>query len=231
VANLSEASILVVEDAPEYQLLVKKAIGESVSHKFVSTLAEGREALEAGKFDLIVLDVNLPDGDGFQFAAELQDSSEFSSIPIIFLTVRAEVGDKVLGLSIGAVDYIVKPFELLEFRARVLNKLNRHCGPNEQSSVYGPFDLDFGTYKLTISRKDDKEEVELSPLEVKLMSYFIKNKENVLSRDQILDGVWGNAVHVQDRTVDSAIAALRKKLGEEGSLVRSVHGVGYKLAL
>jgi two-component system alkaline phosphatase synthesis response regulator PhoP len=218
--------ILVVEDETSIAFglqLDLKSEGYDVEIE-----SDGVSALERARkeaFDLILLDVMLPHKDGFEVCRELRRGG--SKTPIIMLTAKTQEAEKVLGLETGADDYVTKPFSPRELRARVKAALRR--AGEDDSSIYrfGDAEVDFGRCELRRSGKP----VELTALEFKLLAAFVHNASKVLSRDRLLDLVWGHDAFVTDRVVDNHIVTLRKKVEPEPSKPRyivSVRGLGYR---
>jgi DNA-binding response OmpR family regulator len=180
------------------------------------------------KPDLIILDVMLPLMDGFEVCKRIR--REGITSPVMMLTVKDEELDKVLGLELGADDYVTKPFSLKELTARVKALLRRVEDYQDEMTVFrfGDVELDFHKYE---SRKEGKD-LELTPLEFKILKLMITKKGKVITRDEFLDSVWGvDNLSVSHRTVDSHIAHIRKKVEKNPSLPRhilSVHSIGYK---
>ena len=143
----------------------------------------------------------------------------------MFLTGNAGVDQRVLGFELGADDYIVKPFEPKEFRARILAKIKRRTG--KSSFALSVFRIDLPTQKATMDTSEGPVELTLTPIEFKLLVHFLRNEGQVFSREDLLTSVWGGTVHVSGHTVDTHISALRKKLGEYGSCFRAVVKRGY----
>jgi DNA-binding response OmpR family regulator len=218
--------ILVVEDdtaiAFGLQLDLK---GEGYD---VEIESDGESALERARkeaFDLILLDVMLPRKDGFEVCRELRRTG--SKTPIIMLTAKTQEAEKVLGLEMGADDYVTKPFSPRELRARIKAALRR--GADDDVSIYrfGDAEVDFGRCELRRAGKA----VELTALEFKLLAALIRSGGKVLSRDRLLDLVWGPGTFVTDRVVDNHIVTLRKKVEPNPSEPRhivSVRGLGYR---
>ena len=227
--ELSEFKILIVEDSPSSVEMIRVALGESSRHVYVSSLKKAREELRRQTPDLILLDLVLPDGEGLNFFMELKGESLGNKVPVIALSGKNSTTDKVIGLNLGVDDYIGKPFDALELQARVLNKIRlaRANRVKKEVCVVGNLCLDFQTQRVRLIK--DNERIDLSPLEFKLLRFFTNSKEQVLSRRQILDAVWGIDNYVLDRTVDSTIAALRKKISNWDHSIRSVYSVGYQL--
>jgi two-component system alkaline phosphatase synthesis response regulator PhoP len=218
--------ILVVEDEPAIAFglqLDLKSEGYDVEIE-----SDGESALQRARkeaFDLILLDVMLPRKDGFEVCRELRRDG--SKTPVIMLTAKTQEAEKVLGLEIGADDYVTKPFSPRELRARVKAALRRTAEDDLPIYRFGDAEVDFGRCELRRAGKP----VELTALEFKLLAAFIRNGGKVLSRDQLLDLVWGHGTFVTDRVVDNHVVTLRKKVEPEPSEPRyivSVRGLGYR---
>jgi two-component system alkaline phosphatase synthesis response regulator PhoP len=180
--------------------------------------------------DMIILDIMLPGIDGYEVCRKLR--SEKINTPIIMLTVKDKEVDKVLGLELGADDYITKPFSVTELTARVktiFRRMEEYADPPEETTI-GDTLIDFRRYEA--KRKGSR--IDLTPLEYHLLHLFVKHRGMVLTRDQILDNVWGaENVIISPRTIDSHVASLRKKLEDDPSCPKylvNVRGVGYKLS-
>jgi DNA-binding response OmpR family regulator len=218
--------ILVVEDEPAIAFglqLDLKSEGYDVVIESDGESALRRARKEA--FDLILLDIMLPRKDGFEVCRELRRGG--SKTPVIMLTAKAQEAEKVLGLEIGADDYVTKPFSPRELRARVKAALRRTAEDDLPIYRFGDAEVDFGRCELRRAGKP----VELTALEFKLLAAFIRNGGKVLSRDQLLDLVWGHGTFVTDRVVDNHVVTLRKKVEPEPSEPRyivSVRGLGYR---
>ncbi|MBM3314213.1 response regulator transcription factor [candidate division WOR-3 bacterium] len=176
--------------------------------------------------DLVVLDLMLPDMDGMDVCRELRSSDRLARVPVVMLTARTDEVDRILGLEVGADDYIPKPFSPRELVARVRAVLRRD---GRQESVVplqvGGISIDPRRHRVTVAG----EKVDLTATEFRILSLLAEKPGWVLSRDQILDRLWGSEKAVIDRTVDVHIKNLRDKLGKAGRLIRSIRGVGYKL--
>ena len=230
---MSLPKILVVEDEKAHRLIIQKTLGSQYDLVFASNYSEGKNLIQSGEiFDLILLDIMLDESDGFELCAQIKSSDHLRFQPIIFLSAKSEVSSKVLGFTLGADDYIVKPCDPMELRARIAAKIKRtkEIESRDQNLVVADLVFDLERQVLELKGQEGVELCELTPMEFKLMYYLARHKEHVLSRDQILDNVWGQATNVLDRTVDTFIATLRKKLGERGSYIKSVHGVGYRFS-
>ena len=219
--------ILIIEDSPEYELLIKSALGNNQNYVYSRSIAEAKDQILSDSFDLIILDLILTDGDGYEILMSLKQPNGLLSTPIIITSGKSEVSDKVMGLNYGAIDYIVKPFNQMEIRARIENKLNliNQLKNNGGIKTKGNLQIDANSLKTSI----DQVSVDLSPLEFKLLKFFMDSFDQVFSREQLLQRVWGENTYVLDRTVDSTIASLRKKTKEWDHCIKSIYGVGYKL--
>ena len=220
------ARILVVEDDPNIALSLEEDL--RLEGYDVEVVADGetagKRALE-GRFDLVLLDVMLPHKDGFEVCRGIRRAK--LRTPIILLTAKAEEAQKVLGLELGADDYVTKPFSPRELRARIKAILRRAAYESPETFRFGEVEVDFGRRELRLSGKP----VELTLQEFKLLAAFIHHRGHVLTRDQLLDEAWGSETYVTDRVVDNHITNLRKKIEPNPAEPRyliSVRGVGYR---
>lgn len=223
--------VLLAEDTIDMQLMVKASIGDMCDLTCVTTLQDAQKELRQGAYSLLVLDVGMPDGNGFDFCRLLRSQEAFANLPIFFLTGANNVEEKVLGFGVGADDYVTKPLEPEEFRARVQRKLK--AGPKAQTGfTESGFRVEFSTQKIFEIEKDGKERLlSLTPLEFKLLSHFLQNEGKIFSRSDLLNLFWGGDVHVSRHTVDTHISSLRKKMGASGASLRSIFKKGYCLSL
>lgn len=176
--------------------------------------------------DLIILDVMLPNEDGLSILATLRADNATKHIPIMMVTAKTSEMDKVRGLDTGADDYITKPFGIMELVSRVKALLRRTGTVDKQTSIsYGNVDLNIEKHCVTV----DNQICELTYKEFELLRYLLENQGIVLSRDKIMERVWGFDYEGETRTVDMHIKTLRQKLGEAGSMIKTVRNVGYKV--
>ena len=224
------ATILVVEDEPAIQELISYSLRQAGYVVFCAEDAEQamsvvNEALPA----LVLLDWMLPGMSGVEFARVLRRAARTKTIPIIMLTARAEEIDKIAGLEIGADDYITKPFSPRELIARIKAVLRRRSPEISDDMIeIGGLKLDPATHRITVN----DQEVALGPTEFRLLHFLMSHSERVHTRSQLLDGVWGDHVFVEDRTVDVHIRRLRKALEivAKDDLIQTVRGSGYRLS-
>ncbi len=178
--------------------------------------------------DLIILDLMLPDADGFEVCSYLKKSDKLGNIPVIMLTARAAESDKILGLELGADDYVTKPFSPRELVARVKAVLRRKESPQQEAEridIEGVLSLDLQRHEVMVRGR----RVDLTSTEFRILQLLASKKGWVFSRDQILDYLWGNEKTVVDRTVDVHIKHLREKMGPASNMLKNIRGVGYKL--
>ena len=212
--------ILVVEDEKPISNLLRMSLEKAgYSCTCVFDGAEAAAYLEYDRYDLILLDIMLPEIDGF----ELMEYIRPMEIPVIFITARGKVADKVKGLRAGAEDYIVKPFEIAELLARV-DVVLRRCRKSEAVLNVGGLMID--TYSMRVSK--DEEEIHLTKKEYDLLLLFVQNPGRALYRDTIYEHVWGGEYQYGSKTVDLNVQRLRRKVGWEDRL-RAVNKVGYRL--
>ncbi len=226
----SDHRILLVEDSPEMQLIVQSVLRRKFNVVTVSTSAQAVQELESQNFSLIILDVGLPDGDGFKLCSYIKHQERHRQTSVIFLTGNDQVGDKVMGLSLGADDYIVKPFEPMEFEARVEARIRSLEGTKraQEFLFVGDFKIAPSQHRI-FSVVDEKEAaIKLTTTEFKLLYFLIRHEDQVLSREQILNEVWSNSVSVTDRTVDTHIYTIRQKLNPSlADCIQAIPKVGY----
>ncbi len=184
------------------------------------------KSLHTASPDLIILDLMLPDIDGFEVCKYLKNNDKYASIPIIMLTAKTEETEKVLGLELGADDYVTKPFSPRELTARVKAVLRRHEHKVESKMIEVEDILRIDLEKYEVEVKGRK--VDLTPSEFKILNLLVAKSGRIYSRDQILDHLWGKEKFVIDRTVDVHIRHLREKLGDAGRFIKNVRSIGYK---
>jgi DNA-binding response OmpR family regulator len=218
--------ILIVEDDKDIALGLEEDLSRH-GHE-VETVGDGERALERGResgWDLIILDLMLPKMDGFEVCRELRRSG--IKTPIIMLTAKTHEAEKILGLELGADDYITKPFSPRELRARIHALLRRISDDSHDIYQFGEYEIDFDRGEV---RRGGRP-INLSALEFRLLEAFVRRRGRVLSREQLIDAAWGPAVIVTERVVDTHILNLRKKIEpvpEKPQYILSVRGMGYR---
>jgi two-component system phosphate regulon response regulator PhoB len=222
-------SILIVEDEEALTLLLRYNL-EAAGYD-VESVGRGDDAdlrLRESTPDLVILDWMLPDISGIELCRRLRSRPESRQLPIVMLTARGEESDRVRGLSTGADDYIVKPFSVPELLARVAALLRR-ASPERVADVLGFGDISLDREKKRVTRAG--RPIDLGPTEYRLLEFLMERPGRVFSREQLLDGVWGSDIYIDERTVDVHVGRLRKALnrGDEADPIRTVRGSGYAL--
>lgn len=226
------AKILIVEDEPGIAFTLESDL-ETEGYE-VSLVTDGAKSVQQARaeaFDLILLDVMLPNKDGFEVCRELRRGG--LTTPIIMLTAKTQELEKVVGLDVGADDYVTKPFSPRELRARIraiLRRAVRAPDAKETSAElyrFGSCELDIARFEL----RRDGQPMEATQTELKLLAAFLRARGRVLTRDRLLDEVWGSGIHVSDRVVDNHVVSLRRKIESDPAdpkLLISIRGVGYR---
>lgn len=222
--------ILLIEDDPEIYNIVNSAIGGQVELKWAERIAAARKALSEEHFDLILLDVELPDGNGMDFCLQIQSIADAQNTAIFFLTAHGDLSQKVMGFSAGADDYVVKPFSPLELKARIEARLKKNSMLRNSQSLlsWKELKINRNNHEVSVFNGTAFENVNLTSIEYKILSFFAQHPDTVVSRDDILNTVWGKEVYVDARSVDTHVSKLRKKLDKVSHIIKSVHGAGYK---
>lgn len=215
--------ILIVEDDPALSQGIRLALGQE-GRQFVQagTIGQAERELAERTFDLLILDLNLPDGNGLDLLSRLRDRS---ALPVLILTANDLEMDQVTGLELGADDYVTKPFSLAVLLAKTEALIRRSRGGGAETLACGAITLEPGRRACTVGGRL----VALPPREYELLLCLMRNKGQVLRREQLLDKVWGIDFEGGDRAVDGRIKALRAALGPAGKQIRTVFKVGYKL--
>jgi DNA-binding response OmpR family regulator len=224
---MSHSTVLVIDDEKDLLELVRYNLEKE--HLDVITASDGASGLEIGlqhKPDLVVLDLMMPGMNGMEVCKQLRADARTRAVPIIMLTAKASETDKIVGLEMGADDYITKPFSVRELVARVRAVLRRVGSGVEEVQVIrrGLLTIDTDRHEVLW----DQQKVTLTATEFRILEYLANRPERVLSRDAIIDGALGKETSIFDRTIDVHVTALRKKLGAGGPHIETVRGFGYK---
>lgn len=220
--------IAIIDDEPDLVELVALHLKRAGFQ--TETFLDGQtflRYLDRQRPDLVILDLILPDVDGFEICKYLRSNKEFASLPIIMLTAKGDETDRIVGLELGADDYITKPFSVKELVARVKAVLRRLEAQLkiQRLEIGGKLAVDLENYEVLVNG----EKIELTSTEFKILGLLAKNKGRIFTRDQILDYLWGQEKAVVDRTIDVHIRNLREKLGKAAGLIKNIRGVGYKI--
>jgi DNA-binding response OmpR family regulator len=225
----SSKKILVIEDEPDILQLVKLYL-EKEGYR-VSTATTGPDGLRAARaehFDLLILDLMLPGMDGLELCKRLRSEDATATLPIIMLTAKAEESDTVIGLELGADDYVTKPFSPKALVARVkaiFRRVERTLEDTPSRSVYGPLVLDRSRHQVTVHG----QEVTLTAKEFGLLDYMLRHPGRVLTRENLLNAVWGYEYYGTTRTIDVHVHRLKQKIPLLNDAIVSIKALGYKL--
>jgi DNA-binding response OmpR family regulator len=225
---MSKETVLVIEDETDIADLIAfhmEGAGFNVTVAHSGTMA--MRAMQKQPPDLIVLDLMLPDMDGMELCRTLKRKEATRHIPVIMVTAKGEEVDRIVGLELGADDYVVKPFSTRELTLRVKTVLRRLRGPKEEKKVlkHEAVVLDVDAHKVTI----EDQKIELTLTEFKLLYELLVNKGRVRSREILLNNVWGYTFEGYERTVDTHVQRLRRKMGGFGNIIETVRGIGYMI--
>lgn len=221
--------VLCVEDDPFFQTLIEESLsrGRNFQLEFASNLATAREKIKNQKYDAILLDLSLPDGDGLRFLTELQGNGTLP--PILVLTGQTEVPSRVAAFQLGADDFLVKPFEPLELEARLLARIKKSQAQKDHADhiTLGDIEIDHARVRVSRVSRGENHDLGFTAIEFKILVSLTQRLETVLSREQLLEKVWPGT-YINERTVDSHIAHVREKLSDSKLKVETVKGLGYR---
>ena len=217
------ARLLIVDD----EVKIREMIEKYAKHEGfdVDTASDGIEAVDKcaeNNYDLIVMDIMMPNLDGFSAVKEIKEKNE--NIPVIMLSALGEEYDKVHGFDLGIDDYVVKPFSSKELMMRIHAILKRTSNVSGNTYSIGDLNIDYSARTVSVNG----ERVQLSPKEYELLTYLVKNKGIALTREQLLQNVWGYDFFGDDRTLDTHVKLLRKNLGDCAKYIVTLRGVGYR---
>lgn len=222
---MATPSILMIEDDVEIYNLVK-GFAKDLEIRHATTLADAGRILASNTPDLVLLDIELPDGNGVDFLMKNRQIFEKSQIGVIMLTSHGEIGTKLESFELGVLDYVQKPFIPMELIARIRANLKK-VKPERRDIVKKDIVVKIHSNQVFVGPEGTQEPVELSPLEFKLLLLFMENEDRVYTREQLMDLVWGNDIDVTDRNVDQHVSKLRKKINSQYYHIKTVHGTGY----
>lgn len=234
--SLKMKKICLIEDSSDLRKMVKDELSAWYELYTYSTIATAESELARREFELMLIDICLPDGSGFEFAAKLKLTERYKKIPVIFLTSIASPQNKSRGASIEANHEVVKPFDLHKLRSRMESVLRKNANPTMRESVtyFGPFMFDHLRMKAYLNVKDGahvNRDLMLDASEFKLLSFLAAGRERFFSRAEISVAVWGSDSGVHENVIYTRVAALRRKLGKFSFVLESVPKVGYRMVL
>lgn len=222
--------VLVVEDCADTRRLIERALGSQFPLRHCDGLAAARAAIAESRPDLVLLDIGLPDGDGLALCSELRNDEATRSLPVMFLSGRHSVDTKVTAFGLGADDFVDKPFEPAELRARVGARLRRARSLERSHAlrVLGPLRIDRDRFKAHLLEHGHERDLDLTAHELRLLAALAEAPGRVLSRSQLATALVGDCV-ITERTIDTHLCNLRRKLGAMRDLIETVRGAGYRI--
>lgn len=228
--------VLIIEDSATVVASFKNYFSElNYELACVGSLSGARQLLERQAFDLIILALSLPDGNGNHFLAEVFSNYNLKEIPVIMISTNSEVEHKVIAFANGAEDFLVQPLNMIEVKARVDAKLMKGIRKNKSQFLRkGPLEINLATQKAYLIIDKNvlaRKELDLTSREFKILIKFVKSDGIVLSRESMLDDIWGDKLNVSDRVVDVHISNLRKKLGAFAYMIKSIPREGYQFEI
>ena len=229
--KLMRSKVLCIEDDQTMQVLIEQTL---VDFKVVTvaSLKLAEYELSKNEFAAILLDIELPDGDGLKFFTRISQDSKYKKIPTLILTGHGDIANKLMAFSVGADDFITKPFDPLELNARLASKIKKMQVDIEDKKTQkiGDLEIDFDRQRVSHIVKGKERDLSLTAIELKILTMLSKRVEQVFSREQILTSVWGET-NITDRTVDSHVAHLRTKISESTVVIDTVKNFGYRLLI
>jgi DNA-binding response OmpR family regulator len=225
------STILLVDDSAEIRDVVVAVLSKDHTVEWAQSLREAQQWLNSGKKpDLVLLDIDLPDGNGMDFLGQVAGQFEAQGVGTIFLTGTNTVHSRIRSYTLGALDYIPKPFDVVEFQVRVNSKLKVPERAAVKSVLTkGNITIDLVRQQAFEIENENRRQIDLTPVEFRMLLLFLQQDGNVVTRQQILDTVWGQTAHVSARCVDHHVCGLRKKISRTGQRIESIYGVGYRV--
>jgi len=223
--------VLCIEDDPTMQALVEVALAD---YEVISTptLKEAERLLQQITPSALIIDIQLPDGDGLRFLTQISQEDKFKKIPVLILSNHTDISYKVMAFSFGAEDFIGKPFDPIELNARLTAKVKRRAAETEavQNRQVGDLLIDLDRQKVFLTFNGKEKDLGLTGIELKILSLLTRRMEQVYSREQIMNSVWGETF-IADRTIDSHVAHLRQKIQETQVQIETAKNLGYRAVL
>jgi DNA-binding response OmpR family regulator len=223
--------ILCLEDDSTIQTLVQESLRD-YDVICVKTIKEAEQLISENTFSALLFDIQLPDGDGLRFATQLLQNDKFKMIPLLILSDHTDISNKVMAFTFGVEDFIGKPFDPIELRARITSKIRRRQSEAENSKTkkLGDLLIDFDRQKAFHIQNGKENDLNLTSIELKILNLLVRRLEQVYSREQIMNQVWGQTF-IADRTVDSHIAHVRQKISSTMVSIETAKNFGYRAVL
>ena len=222
---MKKNKVLVVDDTEVSLILIKATLEDAYDVSAVNSSQTALGLIRDETFDLVILDIVMPEIDGYQLCQAIRKNERYALTPILFISGRNSDHEKVLGFQVGGDDFITKPFNAAELRARIDARF-RHTRSAPRDLAFGGLMIDEGSHQ--VFRGSD--EIRLTRIEFRILQYLARHPDQLKTRVQIIEAAWKPGVHIAERTVDTHISHLRKKLGPEGELIEAVHSEGYRIS-
>lgn len=227
------SKILITEDTTEIQIIIRNTF--SIDHEltFSNTIQESKKLLQEKKFDLIILDIGLPDGDGLRFCSEIKTIKKNNNTPVFILSGKTSIEEKILGFQLGIEDFITKPFNPIELKIRVEARLRKIAEktPHQDEISIGNLKINLSSQRVGIFLLNQFRPVELSSKEFGILTFLARHPDQVKSREEIISAIWGYGFSISDRTIDSHISRIRKKIKNSNVIIEAITHSGYRLYL
>ena len=223
--------ILIVEDDRIQLDLVSAVLKEDYSLVFAKTIEDADKLLMEHTFDMFIIDLSLPDGNGLNFCTKIRNDKSYQKIPIFIISSNTDIYTKIASLELGADDYITKPAHPIELKTKIKNKFKRLQEEMGVSNLYkvDKFDIDYEKRRVSLELSDgSRKEVELTNKEFDLFALLAKNEGRVFSRQDLIDRAWSTNINITDRVIDTHVASIRKKISPYSEYVSSEYGIGYR---
>lgn len=222
-------SVLIIEDSTEIRILLKNLLQSEYEVSLAETIADARAQVTSRRFDLVLLDQSLPDGDGLELFNEIHLSLAETSTAVMILTGKDETARKVTAFALGAEDYVQKPVDPIELKARIGRRLKHASAPTPEFTQWGPLRFETSSSRAFLRNGSALPEtaLELTPNEFKILHFFARHAGQTFSRTEMIQKIWGQGAFVAERTIDTHVSNLRKKLNGSECVIESVRHVGY----
>jgi two-component system alkaline phosphatase synthesis response regulator PhoP len=219
--------IIIVDDEQDIREVIKYNLEQEGFEAICAKNGDQLFKLDIVKYDLILLDIMLPGLDGYEICKRLKSNSETASIPIIFLSAKSNDIDEIVGLELGADDYVTKPISIHKLVARIKNVIKRTQKSLHEKELIHVDELTINKKNYSVKYNDNL--VQLTKKEFDILIYLLKNKDTIVTRDSIFQSLWGEDVFVGQRTIDVHVRRIREKLGVKGKLIETIKGIGYRI--